>query len=424
MMSHPGIPIISKTLMDKQPNISGSAVAAGQADSDRSWIVLALLLAFPSTGLVQKYAGLAGVAAYVAGVVCAVFLVARFGALAAPWVRRHFRSVAAVAFAALAAGFFFLHPLEDGRGPGKSSDRDEGLALAVTRMADGQTPYYPRNPVAGPLSVLPGAVILASPFVALGNPGYQNVFWLAAFMGASAWIFRDKALALLLAVVPLGISPSALYEFVSGGDLIANGIYVAVFLLLALKAWTRPDTPAWSKWATCILLGIALASRSNFLLLVPLFGAALWRAVGFPKALLASGGAVLVAAALTLPFYLNDPAGFTPLLAREKMAGADHLLPWASHAMIATTALAGLVGAWVLLRFPGGDPQRAFFRWCALVTLCPVACAVALFSIVQGRPDFEFTRERFGLMYVFFALWGWGAALLNSSPCAGSPAPR
>ena len=391
--------------------------------STEKW-TLALLLAFPSTGLVQKYAGLAGVAVYVAAVVGVVFLIARFGGLAAPWVHRHFRSLAVVAVTALAAGFVFLHPLEDGRGPGKSSDRDEGLALAVTRLAEGRTPYYPQNPVSGPLSVLPGAVILASPFVALGNAGYQNVFWLAAFMAASAWVFRDKALALLLALVLLGISPSALYEFVSGGDLIANGIYLAVFLLLALEAWTRPDAPAWSKWAACLMLGIALASRSNFLLLVPLFGAALWRSVGFPKALLASGGAVLIAAALTLPFYLHDPAGFTPLLAREKMAGADHLLPGASLVMIAVTALASLVGAWVLLSIPSEDPQGAFFRWCAIVTLCPVACAVVLFSIVQGRLDFEFTRERFGLMYVFFAFWGWGKCWFDRPPCAGSPAPR
>ena len=391
--------------------------------STTKW-TLALLLAFPSTGLVQKYAGLAGVAVYVAAVVGVVFLIARFGGLAAPWVRRHFRSLAVVAVSSLAAGFVFLHPLEDGRRPGKSSDRDEGLALAVTRLAEGRTPYYPQNPVAGPLSVLPGAVILASPFVALGNAGYQNVFWLAAFMAASAYFLRDKALALLFALVPLGISPSALYEFVSGGDLIANGIYLAVFLLLALEAWTRPGAPAWSKWASCLMLGIALASRSNFLLLVPLFGAALWRSVGFPKALLASGGAVLVAAALTLPFYLHDPAGFTPLLAREKMAGSDHLLPGASLVMIAITALASLVGAWVLLSIPSEDPQGAFFRWCAMVTLCPVACAVVLFSIVQGRLDFEFTRERFGLMYVFFAFWGWGKCWFDRPPCAGSPAPR
>jgi hypothetical protein len=374
-------------------------------------LILALLIAFPSTGFVQKYAGLPGVAAYVAVVVGLVFLTAVSVRHLAPWLDRHFRVLSAVTIAGLGVGFVVLHPFEDGRGPGKSSDRNEGLEIAVSRMARGETPYYPSNPQAGPLSVLPGSIVLAAPFAALGNSGYQNVFWLAAFLIAASRFFQDKALGLCLLAIPLGISLAAQYEFVSGGDLIANGIFVAVFFLIALESWTRPASSIRLRVLTALLVGLGLASRANFLLLVPLFSAAMWRMSGLRNAIAATSLVVLAMAFITLPFYLHDPAGFTPLLPRQKLAFADQAVPWAGKAMIGVTLLSAIVVAGVLLRKRSGDPLVSFFRGCAIVTLVPMIGAVLFASWLNGRFDFEFMRDRFGLMYVFFALLGWGGIL-------------
>jgi hypothetical protein len=372
------------------------------------FIVWVLLLAFPSSGLMQKHSGLAGVAGYVAMVAVVLWLLWRFGACVAPWLRRYFWGLSVLLLAGLAVGFAVVHPIEDGRGLGRSSDRDDALNLAVTRMAEGQTPYYGSDKFAGPLSVLPGAVVLAAPFVALGNSGYQNLFWLAVFLGAACWWCRDRALALCLLGVPLLLSPAALYEYVSGGDLLANGIYVAVFFLVALRAWSNPQRSRWSGWLACVLLGLGLASRPNFLLLMPLFGALLWRTVGVRQAAVAAGLVVMVSVALTLPFYLHDPAGFTPLLARGKLAVIDHVMPSASMVMIGLTALLGILGGWWMLLFPAAEWQQSFFRWCTGVTICPMVCAVALASVWGGQLDFGFMGDRFGLMYVPFALLGWG----------------
>ncbi len=376
------------------------------------WI-LALLLAFPSTGVIQKYSGVAGVAAYMAVVIGVVLLTARLTRRLAPWLRRHFRGLAVLAIAALAAGFVLLHPFEDGRGPGKSSDRDEGLEMAVTRMAHGESPYYPSNTSAGPLSVLPGSMLFAAPFVALGNSGYQNVFWLAVFLFAAAGFFKDKATALYVLTVPLAVSIAAQYEFVSGGDLIANGLFVALLFLFALKSWEEMSSPGWQRWAACVLVGVALASRANFLLLMPLFAAALWRAAGLKNALAGTSLAGLAYAAMVLPFYLNDPAGFTPIRSRDKLAFLDHTLPWASTAMIGATVLASLAAALWLLKRPAENPLTAFFRCCTIVTLTPMACAVLFSSWIAGNPDLGIMRDRFGLMYVFFALLGWGRGILD-----------
>ena len=377
-------------------------------ESARSWLVLALLLAFPSAGFVQKYAGLVGLVTYGIAVVTVVFFIRKFSNRCGPWCRRHFRILRAVILAGLAIIFAVGYPIEDRRGPGKSSDRDQGLNLAVSRLAQGETPYYPAGREAGPLSVLPGSILLAAPFVALGNSAYQNWFWLAVFLCCAVWMFKDAALALCLLAIPLALSPAAQYEYISGGDLIANGIFVAVFSLLALNRWSSPDAPEWSRWLGCVLLGVALASRANFLLLAPLFGAVVWRIAGFRKALAAATLVGLTAAAITLPFYLNEPAGFTPLMSQQKLAGVDHALPWASRAMIGATLMAAILCAWRLLANRSDEPMTAFFRGCTLVTLTPMLCVVLVSSAINGHPDFSFMTDRFGLMYVFFALLGWG----------------
>ena len=376
--------------------------------SNRDWFVLAVLLAFPSAGFVQKYTGLAGLTAYGIAVVAVVFFIRKFSGCGAPWCRRHFRILGALVLAGLAICFAIGYPIEDGRGPGKSSDRDEGLNLAVSRMAEGKSPYYPPGSEAGPLSVLPGSILFAAPFVALGNSAYQNWFWLAVFLLCAVLLFKDNALALCLLAVPLVLSPAAQYEFISGGDLIANGIFVAAFSLLALNRWSNPSATAWSRWLSCVLLGVALASRANFLLLAPLFGAAVWRIAGFRNAFAATTLVGLTAVAITLPFYLNDPGGFTPLMSRHKLAGVNHALPWASTAMVGATLLVSMLCAWRLFANRDDEPITAFFRGCTIVTLTPMVCAVLFSTAINGHADFAFMTDRFGLMYVFFALLGWG----------------
>jgi hypothetical protein len=395
-------------------------------------LVLASLLAFSSAGLIQKYFGLAGVVVNFVWAAVLVGLVVRYGGDLERLLAKRERLWVVLAAVVLAVGYCVLHPFEDGKGPGKSSDRDEGLEIALTRMVAGETPYYPDNPVAGPLSVLPGAILLAAPFVAVGDVGYQNVFWLSCFMIAGSVWLRKRMLGLFMAAIFMTASPSFLHEFVSGGDLIANGLYVPLAMCWCFAAWSKgagcelhrtspPDCNVsaeeagtrvgkW-KWAAAFLLGLAMASRPNFILLYPLFTCALWRVSGFRVAATAGGVAGLVSLCVIVPFYLNDPAGFTPWIARKKMAFADHVLPWAGTAMVGITAMLSLVGSWILLWRSTAHPRVALFRWCAVVTLCPMILAVAARSWAAGNPDFGFMLDRFGVMYLGFAALGWGGSL-------------
>ena len=88
-------------------------------------------------------------------------------------------------------------------------------------------------------------------------------------------------------------------------------------------------------------------------------------------------------------------------------------MPWAGQAIIAATLLTALAGAWRLWRAAAMPLQPLFFRWCALVTVTPMIGAVLVSSWIHGRPDFEFMRDRFGLMFVGFGLFGWGGRWLQ-----------
>jgi hypothetical protein len=54
------------------------------------------------------------------------------------------------------------------------------------------------------------------------------------------------------------------------------------------------------------------------------------------------------------------------------------------------------------------------FCWSALVTLFPMLAAVLLFSWIGGGLDLGFIRDRYGLMYLPFAMIGFGIPLFRS----------
>lgn len=375
--------------------------------------VLGLLLAFPSAAFVQERAGLPGLAAYAAVVLAAVLACARLCAPLRSWIGRHFILLAAAFLAGLLGCHLALHPFEDGRGPGLSSDRDEGLEIATSRLLHGENPYYPSNKVAGPLSVLPGAILLSAPFVMLGKVGLQNWFWLAVLLLACVRHYRDRGGSLLLLGLPLALSPAVQYEYISGGDLIANGIYTALALMLAVQCWTASRLRTGRAVTAALLLGLSLSSRANYLLLLPLFAACVWKEAGFMRSACSTALALVSFAAVTLPFYLADPAAFTPLGSSNKISLPGAAWPWTGLVILGITLLVLL--ALCLRLLLGARPVRMdrFLRMCTLATATPMVCAVIGISILKGTLDFSFMHDRYGLLYLGFALLGWGGTLMQ-----------
>lgn len=102
--------------------------------------------------------------------------------------------------------------------------------------------------------------MLASPFVRLGTNALQNLFRPLFFLTVRAETNGRTALQLAWLVLVLG--PVVLEEIVTGRGYGSNTIYVLLGLWWLVRTKHR-DVAA-------ITWGVALASRANFLFLVPL----------------------------------------------------------------------------------------------------------------------------------------------------------
>ena len=365
--------------------------------------MLVLALVVPSVGVVLKYTGPLGLVVYSIGALAALWLGYR---AVVPWLLPRFSEqsifwLAGATFLVLTAAFAFVYPIANSGVVGGGTDRDEALNIAVEALLRGQYPYYLKTYLNAPISPLPGSLLLAAPFVLLGNSAYQNLFWVAVLFLTLARFVGDPRVALLLLWTVLGLSPLFWQEFVTGGDLLANSIFVCVFVLLTMQAYQGPTSLGWQKLVAVGLLGVGLASRPNYvLLLLPVFFW-IWRAQGLRQAFLATAVASGVAAALTLPFYFYDPDGFSPLHAFRKVGQFSAMLPFAGALIV---VMSGLVALALALRLRKAD-QVVFFRACALPQALPVAIGLA-FYFVAGRLDYTFPSYGFSFLW-FCVLAAW-----------------
>lgn len=381
-------------------------------------LILALWIAGASFGFMQEHVGNWSVPCYVGMVALILMVGLRSLQFVDPWMHRNFWWVLVACLVGLMATHLSLHPFEDGRGPLRSSDRDEALEQAVGRWLKGDYPYYLESSVAGPLSVLPGGILLALPFVIVGKVGLINVFWLAGFLWVLRKEFGSASLALWLLVWSIGVCPAALYEFVSGGDVMANGIYVAVGVWGCLRLWSADTMQIFPAVFIAAFFGVAVASRANFPLICPLVMAWIWQRSGWRRAVSCAAVTGGVSLGLILGFYWWDPESFTPFLSRSKLMipGASE---WAGMVVLGMTILGVLGVSITFLARRQVEGRSSCFRACAWITLLPILGTVLISSAVNHRMDFSILHDRFGLMWVPFALLGWGEAILPQR-CEGA----
>jgi len=81
----------------------------------------------------------------------------------------------------LIAAFIVLYPVARSGLFGPGSDRDDALNVALQALLSGHYPYYAQTYLGNPPTPMPGALLLALPFFALGTSAWQNLFWLPVF---------------------------------------------------------------------------------------------------------------------------------------------------------------------------------------------------------------------------------------------------
>lgn len=381
---------------------------------------LAFFLLFPSVAIVHKLVGLAGLVVYLVGASLILWLLRRYRwyAIAARLTERQALVLVLLTFGGLILIFALLYPLADaGRLGSGGSDNDDALTIATQALLAGDYPYYQRTYLDNPISPLPGLLVLATPAVLLGNAAYLALLALPLFFVVVRHHLQSGGLALLLIWLLLGLAPGVGHALVTGSDYLFNTVAVLALMVGSLWLAHRPGASRWLTGLVALLLGLALASRANFLLLVPLLAAGLAAARGWRYA----GGYLLIVGATTLlitvPFYLYDPVGFSPLHTANKLTRFNVVVPRADLLIGGATALLAL---WLATR-SGNDQAVVLCRRAAYVLILPAVAGVVLSSLFFQalEPSYSF----FGLFGLFFGAFGlWSELVADALPTAALPA--
>lgn len=277
-------------------------------------VLLSLLTLMPSMQIAFNSGGLRGMLIYVGAipsVFATLFLMERWPPLGTR-VRRYERVLLAMTVLAMIVAFSIRYPMSQAGLLGLGSDRDEALDIGVERLLSGLFPYYARTYLGLPLTPMPGALVLAAPFHLLGAAAWQNLLWLpvglALFVHAAAR-FQTRA---AFAVAALVGNIAVVQDYLHGGDLGVNAIYVAAALWvvhgIGAQSAPRPQALALAG----VLLAVAVVSRPIFATAAILAVSYMAGRQGLRTAIIFSSFVALTIAALVLPFLLYDAAAFFP----------------------------------------------------------------------------------------------------------------
>jgi len=373
----------------------------------------AVLILVPSFDTVYKYFGLLGLGIYFLVGSAALYLgtTVVYPYLSQRISKRAADILAVIAFVALTITTSIFYQMANSGRFGRGSDADDAMVTAATELLTGHFPYYHPTYLGNPISPMPGAILLSLPFVLLGIIWFQNIFWIGVFFLIARSRTRNSFIGLFVLGLIL-VSPTVFQNLFTGSDYIANAIYVAAAMWFLIEGVADRETPEWWRVLSAVFLGVALSSRSNFVLVLPILFSVIYQLGGIRSAIkyfLIAGFACL---AVTLPFYLYYPAGFTPLIVQASKVGElDAFLPYAGILI----PLAGLVlaGVLALKRYVAND--AAFYRNCAIVQLVVLLLASAIWSLKLGKLDIFIGQSGYGMFTLGFAMFAFWLSYFNGA---------
>lgn len=380
--------------MSPSPHGQVASSPSGHADNVNqrvARVAFGLVLLLPSIPEANEAGGLAGTCGFLllgAGIVALLPQLSRYAE--AHLSARVALLLAAMAIAIAAVAVAVVYPIADVHMPNAGSDRDDALRDAANAVLSGRHPYEMPTYLGNPITPLPGALLLAAPFVAAKAVWLQNIFWLGAFFILARHRLRDARQALLLLCLVM-VTPGVAHETAVGGDLFTNGIYVAV--ALACVAGTVGQPARWPAVGAAAFLGIALASRLTYPYLFPLVLAYAWQVARPRRALFLAVTAALTFTLLTLPLYLWSPDRFAPLHMRIKVMRVAEVIP-RPDLFIPAIAVAGALLICVRVRPTTG----ALLLRAAAVVALPTTVLLAASFFSQYAPTMEYLSMGLGYL--------------------------
>ena len=370
-----------------------------------------LCLVTPSLHEVVKYTGTAGLLVYIGTVGFAVLAISRWNVVPHMYkvTDRQLLILALLTALMIWTVFSVLYPIANSGLIGPGSDADDALNKGVTYLLAGQYPYYAETYLGNPINQLPGSLLLAAPFVLLGTSAYQNLFWLAAVVWAASRILGSLRLGIGWFWFVLALSPVVWQELVAGTDHLANALFVLVLAFLVV--YVVPQKNIWRGWklAAAILFGLGLSSRPNFLVLVPLILSALGQRSEWKQACGYVAATMLAFVAITIPFYLYDPGGFSPQYTINRIGQFDRFIPGAGVVVPSVVAISSIVlamrqcnGKWMTLLRNAAITQGMFVAF------------LIIGSIIEGK-EFDLGYANYGLFFLFFGALACWCPLVRAS---------
>ncbi len=369
-----------------------------------------ILVLVPSFDSVLKYGGPAGLVAFF--IFGTVFLLLGYRFLLPAFLNRVTERTALVltvlTFAFLTVITAVGYQIANSGRLGGGSDIDDALIIGAGELLSGNYPYYKQTYLGGWLTPLPGAIILAVPFVLLDLLPYQNIFWLGVLFLVARRQLGSIALTLAMLWTILLIAPSFYQSLLTGSDHIANTIYVLIGMWFMITELSDHEAPVWKRALPAIFLGIGLSSRSNFLFITPILFALLTQLAGWKIAAKYCALTAVTFLLVTVPFWIYDPAGFSPLFVQaSKVSMFEDVLPYAKYLVPFSAMLLALV---LSLRDMKNE-LSVFFTSAAIVQLYIILVTSVLYALTIGKFTLFLSTVGYGLFAFFFAMFGGWVAL-------------
>lgn len=370
--------------------------------------MLCIAVLLPSSAFVEKYFGVSAVFLYLC-LGCAGLGAA---SLAMPWFesrpQRRALVLAVLGMSVVALVFLVMYPIANVHVPGKGSDSDDALDITTLALLHGRYPYGQATYLGNPAIPMPGEMVLAIPAVLLGGSAYQILLWLPIAFRWISRFARSNGNALWLFSVVMVLSPTVMHGIIVGSDHFPNSTIVFTGFCLTHIAITR-RAPRLHRWGALAFLGLALSTRINFVFVTPVLMASIARTVGVRTAIASLAAACGIALAVTMPFYLFDPAHFAPLHTATKTGSVP-------HGQLVVPAVTLAVALWRSLRV--GPSLESALSGAFVVLLVPVlilTCSVLL-------RDRHWYMAAYGDLAMLFGLASYGVRWVLSHQQRGSSA--
>ena len=391
-------------------------------------LLVAAAIVIASSDIVFKYGRLPGLICYALAVFAAVGwglapLLARAGRLS----ETQALVVAATGIVALLVIVLVVYPIANVHSGGRGSDGDDMLRQGATALLHLRYPYYEQTYLGNPFSVLPGAFVLAIPFVLLGSVALANVFWTAVLFVVVRWQTGNSGVALALVGGVVALSPGVWEQYASGTDRFSNGAYVLAALVALLTVRNRRLL-----LLAAAALGLALSTRATLLAFAPIAFVLTARAYGWRTATTAASVTVGVFVVLLAPFAIYDAGGLSPITVTTK----DKLLLSGVPEWLYVGIIAGVVAFTMVLALRRTASTADAVRNCVEVYLAAFGTLTVAACLYQRALTFDFAAYATAVLpFAMLVAWfdarppGRSGDALGAEPTpvdviAGPPAPQ